>query len=280
MLNVVIIEDEIRSRETLKSLLTEFCDDVNVLGMAGAVGDAVDLIKKVKPELIFLDIELQTGTGFDVLNQIEDIKTSPCLELNIQKDEFQTGTGFDVLNQIEDRNFDVIFTTAFEQYAIKAIKFSSLDYLLKPIDIDELQEALDKAKERKDTTSTSQQLNLLLKNVENKPNQRKKICLSTSDGLEFIDIENICYCEANGSYTNFTIKPDKKLMVSKNLKEYENLLSDHSFMRVHNSYLINLNEVKKFVKSEGGYILMNDDKQVAISQSKREEFLERMIALS
>lgn len=250
MLNVVIIEDEIRSRETLKSLLTEFCDDVNVLGMAGAVGDAVDLIKKVKPELIFLDIELQTGTGFDVLNQIED------------------------------RNFDVIFTTAFEQYAIKAIKFSSLDYLLKPIDIDELQEALDKAKERKDTTSTSQQLNLLLKNVENKPNQRKKICLSTSDGLEFIDIENICYCEANGSYTNFTIKPDKKLMVSKNLKEYENLLSDHSFMRVHNSYLINLNEVKKFVKSEGGYILMNDDKQVAISQSKREEFLERMIALS
>lgn len=250
MLNVVIIEDEVRSQETLKSLLTEFCDDVHVLGMAGTVGEAVKLIENRKPELVFLDIELQTGTGFDVLNQVSD------------------------------RNFDVIFTTAFEQYAIKAIKFSSLDYLLKPIDIDELQDALQKARERKDTQETRQQLNLLLKNVENIPNQRKKICLSTSEGLEFIDIENITYCEANGSYTNFNIKPNVKLIVSKNLKEYENLLADHNFMRVHNSFLINLHEVKKFVKSEGGYILMNDDTQIAISQSKREEFLERMATLS
>ncbi|UII32859.1 LytTR family DNA-binding domain-containing protein [Fulvivirga ulvae] len=250
MLNVVIIEDEIRSQETLKSLLTEFCDDVNVLGMAGNVRDAVALINKVRPELIFLDIELQTGTGFDVLNQIGE------------------------------RNFDVIFTTAFEQYAIKAIKFSSLDYLLKPIDIDELQEALEKARKRIDRQESSKQLSLLLKNMDERPNQRKKICLSTSEGLEFIDIENIRYCEANGSYTNFNIKPDVKLIVSKNLKEYESLLSDHSFMRVHNSFLINLHEVKKFVKSEGGYILMNDGTQIAISQSKRDEFMERMMSLS
>lgn len=249
MLNVVIIEDEMLSRETLKSLLTEFCDGVKVLGMAGTVKEAVVLIEYHQPDVVFLDIELQTGTGFDVLNQLN---TS---------------------------NFEVIFTTAFEQYAIKAIKFSSLDYLLKPIDIDELQEALDKARSKKDHVQSARQLSLLLKNID-RTDHKKKICLSTSEGMEFIDVARIKYCEASGSYTNFHIRPDIKLIVSKNLKEYEQLLSDYNFMRVHNSYLINLHEVKKFVKSEGGYILMNDDTQIAISQSKREDFINRMATLS
>lgn len=237
------------SRETLKSLLTEFCDGVKVLGMAGTVKEAVVLIEYHQPDVVFLDIELQTGTGFDVLNQLN---TS---------------------------NFEVIFTTAFEQYAIKAIKFSSLDYLLKPIDIDELQEALDKARSKKDHVQSARQLSLLLKNID-RTDHKKKICLSTSEGMEFIDVARIKYCEASGSYTNFHIRPDIKLIVSKNLKEYEQLLSDYNFMRVHNSYLINLHEVKKFVKSEGGYILMNDDTQIAISQSKREDFINRMATLS
>lgn len=249
MLNVVIIEDEIHSRETLKTLLTEFCEDVNVMGMTGSMEEAVGLINQLQPELVFLDIELQTGTGFDVLNRVDQ------------------------------RNFEVIFTTAFEHYAIKAIKFSSIDYLLKPIDLDELHLALKKARQKKDQLLTTRQLDLLLKNIGNKTDQKRKICLSTADGLEFIQVNNIMYCEANGSYTNFHIKPDIRLVVSKNLKEYEQMLVDYDFMRVHNSFLINLHEVKKFVKSEGGYILMNNDSQISISPSKREVFLRRMAKL-
>lgn len=249
MLNVVIIEDEIHSRETLKTLLTEFCEGVNVMGMTGSVEEAVALINQLQPELVFLDIELQTGTGFDVLNQVDQ------------------------------RNFEVIFTTAFEHYAIKAIKFSSIDYLLKPIDLDELQDALRKARQKKDQLLTTRQLDLLLKNIANKTDKKRKICLSTADGLEFIEVGNITYCEANGSYTNFHIKPDIRLVVSKNLKEYEQMLTDYDFMRVHNSFLINLHEVKKFVKSEGGYILMNSEAQISISPSKRDAFLRLMTKL-
>lgn len=253
MLKVVIVEDEPLSRETLKSLLTDFCQDVEIVGTAGNVEEAVQLLNNISPDVVFLDIELQTGSGFNVLSQLTD------------------------------RDFEVIFTTAFEQYAIKAIKFSSLDYLLKPIDIEELQEAVEKAKqtlESKNSFDENNRLSSLLKNLEEKSEVKKKICLSTSDGLEFIEVKDIKYCEANGSYTNFYIQPDLKIMVSKNLKEYENLLDNSQFMRVHNSFLINLNEVKKYVKSEGGYILMKDDKQIAISSGKKEEFLERMIRLN
>ena len=249
MLNVLIIEDEVHSRETLKTLLMDYCEDVNVMGMTGSLEEAVALINELHPELVFLDIELQTGTGFDVLNQVGQ------------------------------RNFEVIFTTAFEQYALKAIKFSSIDYLLKPIDLDELHEALQKARQKKDQLQTSRQLDLLLKNIGNKSDQKRKICLSTADGLEFIKVRNIIYCEANGSYTDFHIKPDIKLIVSKNLKEYEQMLVDYDFMRVHNSFLVNLHEVKKFVRSEGGYILMNNDAQISISQNKREDFLRQMSKL-
>ena len=247
MLNVVIIEDEVRGREALKTLLTEFCEDVNVLGMAGSVKEAVILIKEKRPDLVFLDIELQTGTGFDVLEQLDK------------------------------RDFEIVFTTAFDHYAIRAIKFSSLDYLLKPIDLDELQDALKKARARKDQLKREAQLDLLLRHMKGSNHPKRKICLSTSDGLEFILVQDIIYCEANGSYTNFYIQPSVKLMVSKNLKEYEQLLGDYRFMRVHNSYLVNLDEVKKFVKSDGGYIIMNNGAHISISQGKREDFLKQMI---
>lgn len=250
MLRAIIVEDEKHSRETLKSLIEEFCEGVNVVEMAENVEQAVDKITKHQPDLVFLDIELQTGTGFDVLKQLQHV------------------------------NFEVIFTTAFEHYAIKAIKFSSIDYLLKPIDMDELQAAIDKARIKKDKELYKYQLELLLKNLNNPSGERKKICLATADGIEFIDVNAIIYCEANGSYTNFYLETNVKLMVSKNLKEYEQLLNDQNFLRVHNSYLINLSKVKKFVKSEGGYIVMNNDAQVSISQGRREQFFERMAAIS
>ncbi|SRX74556.1 LytR/AlgR family response regulator transcription factor [Aequorivita antarctica] len=245
-LRAIIVDDEKHSRETLNNLVIEFCEDVEVLTTVSNIEDAVLAIKTLKPDLLFLDIELQTGTGFDILEQLNEV------------------------------NFEVIFTTAFEQYALKAVKFSSLDYLLKPIDLDELQKAVEKAKKIKDRNIYSKQLETLIHNLKQQQPINNKICLATADGYEFINVEEIMYCKAEGSYTSFKLISGINLLVSKHLKEYENLLTDQYFMRVHNSYLINLNEVKKYVKADGGYILMNNGEPVSISRSKKEDFFKIM----
>lgn len=245
-LKAIIVEDEKHSRETLKNLLEEFCVDVKVIETAASVDEAVTKIAALHPDVVFLDIELQTGTGFDVLSQLRDI------------------------------NFEVIFTTAFEQYAIKAVKFSSLDYLLKPIDLEELQKSIEKAKKKKNQEVYKKQLETLMLNLKQQHPKLNKICLSTADGFEFINTADILYCKAEGSYTTFILNNNSKLLVSKHLKEYESLLLEQQFMRVHNSFLINLNEVKKFVKSDGGYIIMNNNDTVSISRSKKDDFLELM----
>lgn len=245
-LQVIIVEDEFHSRETLKTFLEEYCPEVEVLDTASNVEEAITKISNYQPNLVFMDIELQTGTGFDVIQKIKHL------------------------------NFHLIFTTAFEHYAIKAIKFSSIDYLLKPIDLEELLEAVQKAKSLVQEESRQHLLENLLSNFQTPTLENRKICLATSEGIEFIPTNQISYCEANGSYTDFHLTDGRKLVVSKNLKEYENLLGEMNFMRVHNSFLINLGEVKKFVKSEGGYIVMNNDRQVSISNSKRDAFMKRM----
>lgn len=243
-LKAIIVEDEKHSRETLKNLLEKFCEGVEVVGMVNGVKEALEMIPDKNPDVVFLDIELQNGTGFDILTQLPEI------------------------------TFEVIFTTAFDQYAIKAVKFSSLDYLLKPIDLEELQQAVEKAKKAKNKEDYNRQLKTLLQNI--KQPKLSKICLSTSDGFEFVNTSEILYCEAGGSYTTFVLKNGKKLLVSKHLKEFELLLLDNHFMRAHNSYLINLKEVKKYVKSDGGYIVMNNDDIVSISRNKKDEFLNAM----
>jgi len=227
-------------------LRTSNASPIKVKEEAKNVEEAVQKITKIKPELVFMDIELQSGTGFDVLKSLEKM------------------------------DFHLIFTRAFEHYAIKAIKFASLDYLLKPIDIEELQNAVRKAVNASENNSQQELLKNLMNNLSSPGESNKKISLATAEGIEFIPTDQIYFCEANGSYTNFHLKDSRKLVVSKNLKEYENMLLDSRFMRVHNSYLINLQEVKRFVKSEGGYIVMNNDAQISISNSKREEFLRQM----
>ncbi len=251
MIRAVIIEDEMHSRETLKHFVQEFCQDVTLCGTAASVEEALLLIRQIKPDLVFLDIELQTSTGFDLLRQLQDL------------------------------DFDVIFTTAFEQYAIQAIKFSSLDYLLKPIDIIELQAAVTKAVNKQDKDQSKLRLEHLLQNLETRKSSITpgRICLSTTDGLEFVELSDILYCEANGSYTNFYLRDGRKTVVSKHLKEYEILLSDYTFMRVHNSYLINLREVQRYIRTDGGYILMKNSASISISPKRRDEFLTRMTNL-
>lgn len=243
-ITAVIVDDEKHSRETLKNLLENFCKGVEIVALAANIQEALELIPASNPDVVFLDIELQTGTGFDILTQLPEI------------------------------NFEVVFTTAFDQYAIKAVKFSSLDYLLKPIDLEELQEAVEKVKIAKNKGDYNNQLKTLLQNI--KQPSLTKICLATSEGFEFINTSDILYCEAGGSYTTFVLNTNKKLLVSKHLKEYESLLIENHFMRVHNSFLINLKEVKKYVKADGGYIVMNNDDIVSISRGKKELFLEAM----
>ncbi|WP_109851030.1 LytTR family DNA-binding domain-containing protein [Aquimarina sp. AU58] len=241
-LTAIIVDDEKHSREALTKLIEEFCQETTVLTTANSVIEAVDKIKNYNPDVVFLDIELQSGIGFDILTQIDTI------------------------------NFEVIFTTAYEQYAIQAIKFSSLDYLLKPLGIEELKNAIEKAKKKKDQEVYKKQLETLIDNLQQQP-KFNKICLSTADSVEFINIKDIIYCKANGAYTSFILKNNTSLLVSKHLKEYENLLIEQQFMRTHNSFLINLKEVKKFVKSDGGYIMMNNNDIINISKNKKEKFL-------
>jgi two-component system LytT family response regulator len=246
MLNVVIIEDEAHGQETLKNLLKDYCENIEIAGIAGSVKEGIKAIEAIKPDLIFLDIELHTGTGFEILENVHRY------------------------------DFEVIFTTAYENYAIKAIKFSAIDYLLKPIDISELRDAVDKVRKRREQSLENHKLLNFLKNLRGQNDSQKIITLSTSEAMEFIPVADIIKLEANGSYTTFYLKQGRSLLVSKNLKEYENLLSEHGFFRVHHSCVINLNQVERYVKSEGGSIILKDGSQADISQKKKEKFLELM----
>lgn len=248
-LNVIIVEDEIHSRETLKNMVNTYCQDLKIVGIASSVREGLDLLKAQNPDLVFLDIEMQNETGFDLLTQAQHL------------------------------NFEVIFTTAYEHYALKAIKFSAIDYLLKPIDVEDLQHAVAKVIRKKEEALHNKKLEVLLDNIKNTNSDQHMITLSTSEGYEFINVADICYCEANGSYTDIYIKNDKHILVSRHLKEYENLLTDYNFMRVHQSFLINLNEVEKYIKSDGGYIVMKGGANISISPKKKEEFIHKMGAV-
>ena len=244
MYKAIIVEDELHSREFLNNIVKTYCPELTVAALASSVEEGVAAIKEHQPDIVFLDVEMQTGTGFDLLQQFP----KPA--------------------------FDVIFTTAYDHYAIRAIKFSAVDYLLKPIDIDELQEAVAKVIDKKKDNSGQQALQMLLKNLQSPQAAEQSITLSTSDGLEFIPLHQIIRIEASGPYSHFYLKDKKKIIVSRNLKEYETMLSDHGFFRVHNSHIINMKEVKRMIKTDGGYAVMSDDSNITISPKKKEEFFE------
>jgi two-component system, LytTR family, response regulator len=243
-MNAVIIEDEFHSREFLKNVLTELHPDVPVIGTAESVPTGIALIERTRPDLIFLDIEMQSGTGFDLLQKLPH------------------------------RDFAVIFTTAYDHYALQAIKFSAVDYLLKPIDLDELGLALQKVKDQRSRQNGNGALEMLLANLKNPAAEPQTITLATSEGLEFVNLQQIIRLEAAGAYTTFFLKDGRKIMVSKNLKEYENLLPTKHFFRLHNSHIVNINEVKRMLKSDGGYAILNDGSTILISPKKKDSFLQ------
>jgi len=245
MLNCIIVDDELKSRESLKILIEDFCEGVTVKALSQNVSEAIEAIELHKPDVVFLDIQLQRETGFDLLTQLKNI------------------------------DFEVIFTTAFSEYAIKAFKYSAIDYLLKPIDIGELKLALAKVEKRKGQ-AIGERLQQLLQNLRAGTSDNYKLALPTADGLVFVKVSEILYCEASSNYTEIVLTDSRKYIVSRTLKEYEDMLAEQNFYRIHHSYLINLNEIKKYVRGEGGYVIMNNDKSLDVSKRKKEGFLSRI----
>jgi two-component system, LytTR family, response regulator len=246
MIKTIVVDDEARSRQTIAELLQKYCPEVEVSGLAESGDDAFNLILKENPPLVFLDIEMPYEDGFDFLRRFESIP------------------------------FEVIFITAFNQYAIQAIRTCALDYLLKPLSINDLKNAVDRAKLRINDRQSSGRYELLMQNISSKNTDgHHKLAIPTREGFEFLDIKNIIALEADGGYTNIRLSDGKKAVSTRNLKEYEEILPQTIFFRPHHSYLINLNHIRNYHKGEGGYVIMNDLTSIDISKRREKEFLER-----
>lgn len=242
MINAIIVEDEHHSVEALKSILLEYCPQVKVYGVFDSVHTtALELIRQ-SPDLIFLDIKLTDGYSLELLDKINHERTS------------------------------IIFITAYDEFAIKAIKFSALDYLLKPINIKELIQAVDKAQKHVKLHDDFTRVNFLMNNISNN-GKFTQIALPTNTGFNFIEIKNIIRLEADGSYTNVYYLPKEKVLVTRPLKEYEQLLQHENFFRTHHSHLVNLLHIKKYVKGTGGYLVMSDGSSVDVAARRKEDLL-------
>jgi two-component system, LytTR family, response regulator len=245
MLRSVIIDDEFKSREVLKSLVEKFCDDIEVSASCQNGDEAITAIDIHKPDVIFLDIQLQSETGFEILERLDKI------------------------------DFEIIFTTAYSEFAIKAFNFSAIDYLLKPIDIESLRKAVEKARKRIGG-SISLRVAQLAENMRGNSFRNSRLAIPANDGLEFITVGDIIYCEASGNYTNIYLGDNRKFIVSRTLKEYEDLLQDQDFFRIHNSHLINLNAIKKYIRGDGGQVVMKNDKTLDVSKMKKKSFMDKI----
>lgn len=243
MLRTLIIDDEPHVRETLHSLLQKFCPQVKVVGEAGSVASGVREIKEKLPDLVLLDIKMDDGTGFDLLNRFEHI------------------------------GFKIIFVTAWEKYAIQAFGFSAVDYLLKPVNPEKLAEAVKRADQQVQGTFNIQ-LNTLKENLASPDNPNHKIILKTSDNVYLVNVQDIIHCASDSNYTLFALTDGEKVMVSRLLKDYDEMLSRSGFFRVHRSHLINLNHIKRFEKQDGGSVVMSNGDKIPASSRGRERLME------
>jgi two-component system LytT family response regulator len=245
-LKTIIIDDEPDAVDFISSIIGEYCPSLVVAGKAHNVAEGVPEIKEKKPDLVFLDVEMPNGTGFDLLTHFPE------------------------------KDFDVVFITAFNHYAIKAIKFSAVDYILKPININEFIEAVERVilKRSAKTSQSNESFKILMENLRSPLPTR--LAIPTAEGMEYLNPKDIIRIEADRSYSWFFLTGNRKILVSKHLKEFQDLLSDRHFFRAHNSYLINLKYVKKFIRREGGYIEMQDGAQIPISRNRKDLFLVHM----
>lgn len=243
MIHAIIIDDEANCIEMLEWLLKTYCPEVAIDAMCDSGEAGILAINKFKPDVVFLDIEMPRMNGFDMLERFNKLF------------------------------FDVVFTTAYNKFAVKAFRYSALNYLLKPVDPEDLKLTIKRVEEKKGTPSKDQ-LELLLQNIRDLKQTVQRIALTTGDGMIFVDTKDIMYCQAESNYTNVKLTNGSKVLVAKTLKEIDETLSGKDYFRVHNSFLININQIKKFVRGDGGYVVMNDDVQITISRSRKDDFFE------
>lgn len=245
MLKAVLVDDEKHCLRILSAMLDKYCKDVEVTGSYQNAGNALTALQNEPPDIVFLDIEMPKMTGFDLLRSLPEIQ------------------------------FDVIFTTAYDQYAIDAFKVSAIDYLLKPIDEQELIAAIDRIRQKKQ--SSRDHLEFLLDIVHNKMGgQSSKIAIPSTYGLDFIEIDTIVYCQSEGNYTHIILAGNKKKLVTRTLKDIQDMLPEHKFYRVHNSYLVNMDFVDQYIRTDGGYLVMNNGDKVRVSRTKKEHLLKKL----
>lgn len=245
-MKAVIIDDEHYACQALVTLLKRHCPQVEVVAVCNDAREAANTVRSLQPQLVFLDIEMPYYNGFEVLEQLKSIQ------------------------------FDCIFTTSYDQYAIRAIRFSALDYLLKPVDPEELKAAVQKAEQHKHSL-LQQQMELLLQRFQQPQPVINRIALPSVDGLQIIPVDTILHCSSSSNYTILALKENQKLVVARTLKEIEEMLEEYHFLRVHHSWLVNLNEVKKYTKGEGGSLLMTDGTVVDVSRSRKETLLKKLL---
>lgn len=241
MLKVVIIDDDASARNFIEKIIVSNFKDLKVVSKAINVETGLQAIKEHSPDIVFLDVDMPDGSGFELLQKLSEI------------------------------NFKLIFVTAHSEFAIKAIKFNALDYILKPIDVSELKEAIIKTKKITKKEDENLKISAILNNLNNN-STNKKIVLNTSDNIYVVNTKEIVKCSSEGNYTTFHLDNKQKIVISKTLKEYENLLSDYGFIRVHRSYLININFVEKYSK-EDNILHMKDNSQIPVSYRKKDELL-------
>jgi two-component system LytT family response regulator len=244
-INSVIIDDEKYARETLRGMIEMYCPMVHILGEADSVEDGRALIKEVNPALIFLDVEMPSGTGFDLLDGLQSIPEG------------------------------IIFTTAHDKYALKAIKISALDYLLKPINKQDLINAVLKFQQA-DVQITREVLDLLRMQLDTRKEQTERLAIPSLQGYEIIKVNNILYCEGDRNYTTFYFVGQDNIVSSKTLKEYESLLDPSIFIRVHQKHLININFVKRYIKGRTGTLILTNGKSIEVSQSKKQALIDAL----
>lgn len=243
MMKILIVDNEISVRESLRKMITHFDNSLYECFEADSVENGIKKINEINPDIVLLDVELEDGTGIDLLSSLQAI------------------------------NFQLIFITAHNKYAIDAFRFSAIDFLLKPIDIEDLGSALEKAKQQIKNKNLEEQIEVLKQNLNNVSNTEKKIVLKDINSIYFIKVKDIIRCESDGHYTEFYFESNKKIVISKLLKEYEELLKPFGFIRTHHSHLINIDKVLRFDKTNGGTLIMENNDEVPVSHRKKEKIL-------
>jgi two-component system LytT family response regulator len=244
-IKAILIDDELNSLQNLRQKLEGFCPDIHVIATTQQPEEGIFLIRQYQPDLVFLDIEMPRMSGFRMLEELGEY------------------------------DFDIIFTTAYDRYSIDAIRISAFDYLVKPIGIEDLQHAVERFSKSLNR-QTKEKIDILKKSLSDNRSQEDKIAISTSEGIDFIPIKNIVHIESKSNYSKIFLTENKSITVTKILKDFEEMLLPYNFYRVHNSHLINLNYIQKYIRSQGGHVLLQDGTLIDISRRKKEEFL-RMI---